>query len=245
MEDKSSRTVKYKLKRRKRFFFSLALLLMLLVSSVNGISNISTKIIEVRNVAKSGIEGSKENQGSNSEVKAAVPVVGAAEKDTASYIAVKNGQSVYSNIKTDKFKYNKYLILVNKTSNIERDFVPENLREPNVKFLTTSNKASRKMESTAAQAFEELCAAAGKQGITLLAVSGYRSYSYQQNLYDRKVKTIGKTEAEKYVAPPGGSEHQTGLAIDVVSDEYMTLDEGFCKTKAYKWFRENSSEFGL
>ncbi|MCJ7690285.1 MAG: M15 family metallopeptidase, partial [Clostridiaceae bacterium] len=81
--------------------------------------------------------------------------------------------------------------------------------------------------------------------IILLGVSGYRDYSYQEKLYNDKVNRSGKEEADKYVAQAGESEHQTGLAMDVLAEEYTTLDEGFKNTKAYKWIIENCYKYGF
>ena len=51
--------------------------------------------------------------------------------------------------------------------------------------------------------------------------------------------------SSKAVTVPGASEHQIGLAIDIVSDEYVTLDEGFADTEAGRWLAEHSCEYGF
>jgi D-alanyl-D-alanine carboxypeptidase len=137
------------------------------------------------------------------------------------------------------------VLLVNKSNKLTQGYIPENLRVPNVKFISYADPSVKKMESEAADALEKLFNAALKDGINLLAVSGYRTYSYQEKLYNNKVKSAGKIEADKYVAQPGASEHQTGLAMDVLSSEYSTLDDGFANTKAYKWLKENCFKYGF
>ncbi len=92
---------------------------------------------------------------------------------------------------------------------------------------------------------ENLFNAAEEDGVNLLAVSGYRAYSYQEMLYNNKLATAGRVEADKYVAQPGASEHNTGLAMDVLSDEYSSLDEGFEQTQAYKWLEDNCYKYGF
>ena len=47
------------------------------------------------------------------------------------------------------------------------------------------------------------------------------------------------------VTVPGASEHQIGLAIDIVSDTYVTLDEGFADTDAGKWLEKHCAEYGF
>ena len=44
---------------------------------------------------------------------------------------------------------------------------------------------------------------------------------------------------------PGSSEHQIGLALDILSNDYTSLNEGFEKTSAGKWLKEHCSEFGF
>ena len=51
--------------------------------------------------------------------------------------------------------------------------------------------------------------------------------------------------SSKAVTVPGASEHQIGLAIDIVSDDYVTLDEGFADTAAGRWLAEHSCEYGF
>jgi len=64
-------------------------------------------------------------------------------------------------------------------------------------------------------AFNQMNQAAKKEGITLNLFSGYRSYSYQQSLFNEYVKQDGVGITEKYSARPGYSEHQAGLAFDI------------------------------
>ena len=75
------------------------------------------------------------------------------------------------------------------------------------------------MRPAAAKALEEMFAAAKEEkGYVLLAVSGYRSYGEQQLIFNNKVNAVGSKEAaQKKVAPAGASEHQLGLAQDVLS----------------------------
>lgn len=137
------------------------------------------------------------------------------------------------------------IALVNRNNRLDKNFIPKHLTIPAVKFSAYASAETRKMDSEAASALESLFKAAKADGITLLAVSGYRNYDYQNTLYRNKVSSAGKKEADKYVAQPGASEHQTGLAMDVLSNEYGSLDEGFANTKAYKWLVENCYKYGF
>lgn len=137
------------------------------------------------------------------------------------------------------------IALVNRTNRLDKNFVPEHLVIPSVKFTSYASEKVKKMDLQAAMALDSLFKAASSHAITLLAVSGYRDYEYQSMLYKNQISAVGKEEADKYVAQPGASEHQTGLAMDVLSNEYGSLDEGFANTKAYKWLLENCYKYGF
>ena len=137
------------------------------------------------------------------------------------------------------------IVLVNRENALGKDNYIKEFKIPNVEFIANGDPNVRKMEKDSAEALERLFNAAENDNIILLGVSGYRDYDYQEKLYNDKVDRSGKEEADKYVAQPGASEHQTGLAMDVLSDEYTTLDEGFKNTKAYNWIAENCYKYGF
>jgi len=96
--------------------------------------------------------------------------------------------------------------------------------------------------------------AAKNDGVTLAICSPYRDLNRQKVLFNRKIEAYmakGMSYMEAYtissqaVTVPGASEHQIGLAIDIISDEYVTLDEGFANTDAGKWLAEHSCEYGF
>ncbi len=96
--------------------------------------------------------------------------------------------------------------------------------------------------------------AAKDDGVNLWICSPYRDYAYQEMLFDRKINkymSAGYSYMEAYmlasqvVTVPGASEHQLGLALDIVCDTYTALDEGFGDTKAGQWLLEHSREYGF
>jgi len=139
------------------------------------------------------------------------------------------------------------LILVNKKCDISKDYVPKNLGEVDIRFSPGTALKQKMMQEEAAEALEELFKEAEKEDIILYGVSGYRSYEYQKQIYDRKVKAVGKKEAGKYVAYPGQSEHQTGLAMDVTNEAGVSksLTENFGETKEGQWLEDNAHKFGF
>lgn len=132
------------------------------------------------------------------------------------------------------------ILVVNKEISIDEEYVPENLVVPNV----ASNKEI-KVTDEVAEYLEGMFEAAKNDGINLIVVSGYRSYGYQKLLFDESARINGLEHAKKYVAVPGYSEHHTGLAVDVISETYTMLDEGFENTKEFTWLQNNMSEYGF
>lgn len=134
------------------------------------------------------------------------------------------------------------LFLVNRDYTLSSSYVPEDLVKPNVK-MTNGNITMRK---EAAIALENMFQAAREEeNLTLVAVSGYRSYGQQSAIFDRKVKKVGKKEAMLLVAPPGSSEHQLGLAMDLGANRNTSLTETFYDTPEGKWVAENCHRFGF
>lgn len=160
-------------------------------------------------------------------------------ENTISINEMEEKTSVGSNVKIDE-----NLILVNRQNRLYAGNEPETLRKPNVALRTATDTTSL-LTDDAAIALEKMFNDAKKDGIELIAISGYRTYEYQSSVYNNKIQRDGKIEADKYVAQPGASEHQTGLAMDVLSSEYSNLDEGFEDTSAFKWLNENMSKYGF
>lgn len=120
-----------------------------------------------------------------------------------------------------KFEKEKILI-VNKKYKLSRFFRPGDIL------------------SKVKRAFEVMQKDALKEKILLLIVSGFRSYDYQAMLYN-KYKKIDEN-ADKYSAKPGHSEHQTGLAIDLVNTESVNIKKFI---KEFKWLDENAYKYGF
>lgn len=135
-----------------------------------------------------------------------------------------------------------YLFLANRDYTLPSDYVPPDLIHPRVR--TTDNEIT--MREEAAHALEDMfLAAQEEQGLTLVAVSGYRSYGRQASIFQRKVNNVGKKKALLLVAPPGASEHQLGLAMDLGTKKDTSLSEAFYDTPEGKWVAENCHRFGF
>lgn len=133
------------------------------------------------------------------------------------------------------------LFLINRQWRVHKLFVPKNMRQADVQGQV------RTMRDDAAAALEQMYADCLKDDkIRLTSVSGYRSYGKQQTIYSNKLDRVGsKAKADEYVARPGASEHQLGLAMDVGQKGKTNLSEAFAKFGGGKWIRENCWKYGF
>ena len=139
------------------------------------------------------------------------------------------------NINIEKVNDYKY-ILVNKENKLSSYFKADNLVE--VKYCSLDNFY---LEEETANAYEKMCLDSINKGLNISITSAYRSYNEQEKLYNTYLKLYGKSHVDKYVALPGHSEHQTGLAIDLESLEC----DMFRNSKEYLWIRENAHKYGF
>lgn len=158
----------------------------------------------------------------------AVPETKAAEKKPATVIPI-----------TDAEKWN--LAIINTKYPLPDSYAP-----------TLSNAISGsniQLDSRVSERYAEMYAAAKLSGCVLTPYSGYHSYALQETTYNRKVnfyinQGISAEEANQkasaQVLPAGCSEHNAGLAMDIVS-----ASSDFINTKEYKWLCENAHNYGF
>lgn len=137
-------------------------------------------------------------------------------------------------------QFNRHLLLVNRQRPLERNYRPQDL------VITTDCQFPVMLEKTVAIALQQLFAQIGSKG-KIIQVSGYRDFETQEQLVAESLAKYGREFTESYVAVPGASEHQTGLAIDVALNlpkiDYLTPsfpDKGI----ALK-FKQMASKFGF
>ena len=133
------------------------------------------------------------------------------------------------------------LFLINRQWRVSEHYVPHTV-------VANVQGDVRSMRPDAAAALEEMFDACyAETGKRMVTISGYRSYATQDNIYSRKVRSTGsKARADEYVARPGASEHQLGLAMDV--NQRMRQDgltSSFGRTETGKWLTENCWRFGF
>ena len=121
----------------------------------------------------------------------------------------------------EKPTYINGILIVNKEIGLPKDYNPG---------------LSKKM--LMAYCLMKLCAL--KAGVKLKIVSGFRSYEYQEKIYNIYVKEFGEEKTNTFSAKPGHSEHQTGLAIDICEDS-----DKFIGSKEDIWLQQNAYKFGF
>ena len=131
----------------------------------------------------------------------------------------------------------------NENNKLEDDYVPNTLVESDIAF--EGYIECKQLDERTSNAAKEMFNAALNDNVNLIAISGYRSYSVQENLYNSRVEVKGVEKTRQYTAEAGASEHQTGLAIDIVCNDYPYLDEGFENTDAFKWLYNNCYKYGF
>jgi D-alanyl-D-alanine carboxypeptidase len=114
-------------------------------------------------------------------------------------------------------------ILVNKSFQLSKNYIPADL----VKMTEKYGDSTKMIKKETYVAYKKMHDNAKKEGISLWITSAYRTYNYQKWLYERSVKANGSVYADKTVAKHGFSEHQTGLAIDIVSERGKSLKVEF------------------
>lgn len=139
-----------------------------------------------------------------------------------------------------------YTVLVNKEYSLPSNYIPKDLVVPDVLYNFNYYDEKKLLRQVAATALEELFVAADDEGLTLCAISGYRSYDRQKEIYDSNIATKGEEYTNRYSARPGHSEHQTGLSMDVSTISVDNrLEPVFAYTPEGKWLAANAHLFGF
>lgn len=137
------------------------------------------------------------------------------------------------------------LLLVNPWTPLPEDFVPGEL-------VPVQNDQA--VDARAYPDLQNMLDDMSEAGLSPLICSSYRSQERQQELYDNKVQRVmdegvsleaAQAEAARWVARPGTSEHQTGLAVDIVSLSNQMLDETQESTPEFQWLAENAWKYGF
>ncbi|MDD2429093.1 MAG: M15 family metallopeptidase [Eubacteriales bacterium] len=135
-----------------------------------------------------------------------------------------------------------FLALTTLESLISADYAPYHL----VDLRLRKTGGDMQLRKEAAEALTRMFEAATEAGFTLYVKSAYRSYQTQKTMYENRLERYGRDDG--VVAYPGSSEHQTGLAVDVLNYEWTQQDgmrPEFAKTPEARWMFDNCARFGF
>ncbi|WP_053225932.1 M15 family metallopeptidase [Solirubrobacter soli] len=137
-------------------------------------------------------------------------------------------------------------VVVNKQHALPRGFRPRRLVVPHIRFTFSGFHEKRQVRSDVASPLRRLFKAAGGDGLPLAGVSGYRSETTQRDLYDAQVAQRGRKAADRVVARPRHSEHETGLAIDVSgADGRCQATACFADRPEADWLARHAPDYGF
>lgn len=140
--------------------------------------------------------------------------------------------------------------LVNKTNLLNSTYVPNDLVITDQNENNFHNYADPNLkpmiQKDVFEQFKKLQLDAAKEKIFVIIDSGYRSYEYQKNVFEKIKEEKGVEYAKQFVALPGASEHQTGIALDfaVIRDGNYS-DDIVEDNQESIWMRDNAYKYGF
>ena len=159
----------------------------------------------------------------------------------------------YVNMNIDYDFYEKIILqnqplsihtLVNKYYQLPLSYEPDDLVEINDTSLHYGAKYSKHTaRKIVYDDFQALVHSCQKQGFELYVCSGYRSSTWQKEIYEHMVDVYDQNQADKTCSRPGHSEHTTGLGLDIAFDQYQYED--VVKHPSYSWFLSQLSDYGF
>lgn len=177
-------------------------------------------------------DGSSSSSGSNS-VSASIPEVLPSESLPV--------EPVTTPIPRDEW----YMVLANRDSVLAADFAVEQ----------TETVGEALVDARIAEALRQMVNDAAAAGIRLKPTNGYRTVARQQELWNARVQKLmtenglsqadAEVQALNYTSRAGTSDHNTGLGLDIVSEDYPGKDEGYANTAAAAWLAEHAVDYGF
>lgn len=153
--------------------------------------------------------------------------------------------SVKTTLENPSVENSRYLTLVNKNNKLPDDYSVN---------LKTLNNGYSQVDETIYDALKEMLTDGTNSGLNFCVASAYRSTSRQEEILNSDIEAYmskgmdyeeAYDEATRQVMPPGYSEHETGLALDIVAADYQLLDDAQENTEENRWLRENCWKYGF
>jgi len=238
---------------------AIVLLLIILVSAFNKddkhnsssnvasleISSVAVSSEDVSSVIASSESTSTSSKKASSEVKSS-----SSSKPVSSQNAITSSQNASSEQSVEAMVPNGdwRLVIANKKYPLPKSY----------KINVATASGNLQLDTRIIDAYKQMIEAAKNDGVSLKLISAFRTYQFQENLFNNKVyqyinggysREKAKELAAQYVAPPGTSEHLTGLAVDLISPDWYNynkdLNSNFEKTKQFEWLYNNCAKYGF
>ena len=216
----------------------ISLALLTLVSAPDGVFYLHTGAAELEETAAEDRRPSFYLPENGSRYTAYMDAASVSLEDAVRLVNADADLEFYKNV-TEIDDPGDLLVLTTKNRRLPRDYVPDNLRA-----VCGTNVL---MREEAADALERMNGAMKDEGLSVVPVSGYRSYYTQRQLFDTRIREYGSAgAAERDTARAGHSEHQTGLAVDILHKIVRPLGAAnFQRTEHYKWLTDHAHEYGF
>lgn len=158
--------------------------------------------------------------------------------DVVALVNVNRDRDFYEDMEeTDTSKGD--LMLVNKYYKLTKDYQPEEIVPISLQFSYEGNEISKHVY----ERFRSMWNAANEEGLTLIVNSSYRDYETQDAVWKDYAQAQGEEWADNKAARAGSSEHETGLALDIVTDDVIMNE--FEETEEFKWLQDNAYKYGF
>ena len=131
------------------------------------------------------------------------------------------------------------MMLVNKFYHLNENYAPENIVDASKTYAYDENSATEETLS----AFKKMWVKAKSEDINLIITSSYRTYKDQDKIWNSYAIRNSEEWADAYAARAGYSEHQTGMALDIVT--YKSTMDNFDETPEAKWLADNAYKYGF
>lgn len=229
--------------------------LLFLVSIMIGlVLREDSKVPDASNIASNDNASSNDNANSNDNVGKTTPSRGDYKDSNLEDVPDLNNSKVSSTLTKEEIAEIKDIInndttgiykLANKENLLPKDYMPNNLVIPNISLVAEKSDERNLVNGTMIKDLEAMFYDAQKEGLNLFLSNGFRGYTSQVYLYDEDIQNNEKKDSA-YVAKPGESEHQLGLAVDITSrDMAFEVNQSFENTKEGAWALENAYKYGF
>lgn len=234
----------YSKRKKLKNIYNKALIVIIGLAILIGTGYITSQYLETKRLTEIILK--KEEAEKTEQTKEAARLLAIEQKKQEPVNINIPGADTFQALRQDYLKPDSLWILVNKNNPIPTDYIPEGLAIPAVATQANRSLAERSTRADIESFLIELFTAANNDGIKMEILSGYRSAATQAAIFNNSARANGEALANQYIAKPGQSEHQTGLAVDFASiPQVCSLERCFENTIPGEWLKNNAHKYGF